>query len=37
MVVGHEPAFSEVIKELTGGEVKIIEGRRSAAGGKSRM
>ena len=23
MVVGHEPAFSEVIKELTGGEVKL--------------
>jgi phosphohistidine phosphatase len=23
MVVGHEPEFSEVIKELTGGEVKL--------------
>src|SRR5438552_11238382 len=23
MVVGHEPAFSEVIKELTGGEIKL--------------
>ena len=23
MVVGHEPEFSEVIKELTGGEVKV--------------
>jgi phosphohistidine phosphatase SixA len=23
MVVGHEPAFSEVVKELTGGEVKL--------------
>jgi len=23
MVVGHEPAFSEVIKDLTGGEVKL--------------
>jgi phosphohistidine phosphatase len=23
MVVGHEPAFSEVIKELTGGQVKL--------------
>jgi phosphohistidine phosphatase SixA len=23
MVVGHEPEFSEVIKELTGGEIKL--------------
>jgi phosphohistidine phosphatase len=23
MVVGHEPAFSQVIKELTGGEIKL--------------
>jgi phosphohistidine phosphatase SixA len=26
MVVGHEPAFSEVIKDLTGGEIKLSKG-----------
>ena len=41
MVVGHEPEFSEVIKELTGGEIKLskagvalLEVNRGCASGK---